>query len=254
MNSTISETYRKTPAGDLKIHYFEPKEDVSCGECRNHPAIILFFGGGWRSGSPEHFTAQLPFLRSLGLAVFLPEYRIREKHQSTPFDSLDDACVALEWLFSNVERFNIASDRIVCGGASAGGHLAIMSTLKSGFKNKIQSLVLYNPVVDTNQQDGCGYETLKDRYLELSPIEHIEPNMPCSLILHGDQDTIVKPHVILRFIAKMQEMNNVCELAMFPGFIHGFEDSIYKREPFEKAVEASNEKIADFLKRKEIVL
>ena len=53
------ETYKKTPEAALKIHLFLPK---AWKEEDTRPAIVFFFGGGWRSGSVKQFFRQSSYL------------------------------------------------------------------------------------------------------------------------------------------------------------------------------------------------
>ena len=45
-------------------------------------------------------------------------------------------------------------------------------------------LVLYYPVIDTSK-DGYGQKTIGDRWRDLSPVDHVKPNLPPTLLLHG---------------------------------------------------------------------
>src|SRR5262245_832923 len=47
--------YRKTPQGELYLHFFFPP-DWKAGDTR--PAIVFFFGGAWRTGSYRAFVPQ----------------------------------------------------------------------------------------------------------------------------------------------------------------------------------------------------
>jgi carboxylesterase type B len=65
--------------GDVKLHMhiFRPmKQKV------NVPAIVFFFGGGWRSGTPKQFEQQCRYLASRGMVAMTAEYRIRSLHDT----------------------------------------------------------------------------------------------------------------------------------------------------------------------------
>ncbi len=83
-------------------------------------AILYLHGGGFIAGSPETHRALIAALaRESGLAVFAPDYRLAPEH---PFPAAwNDA----EAAFRTLLDAGLAPDRIVLGGDSAGGNLAL---------------------------------------------------------------------------------------------------------------------------------
>ena len=71
--------------GDIKLHLhiFRPADKGS-----NAPAIVFFFGGGWKGGTPGQFEQQCRYLASRGMMAMTAEYRIRNLH-----GTLATACV-----------------------------------------------------------------------------------------------------------------------------------------------------------------
>ena len=56
-------TYRTIGDVELRAWVFQP-DDISEGDTR--PAVVFFFGGGWRSGTPAQFADQCRYLASRG--------------------------------------------------------------------------------------------------------------------------------------------------------------------------------------------
>ena len=84
-------------------------------------AVLLYFhGGGYVFGSPDTHKSMLAQLAALtGLRVCMPRYRLAPEH---PFPAaFADACSVYAALLEN----GLASDRILLGGDSAGGGLAL---------------------------------------------------------------------------------------------------------------------------------
>jgi acetyl esterase/lipase len=90
----------------------------------------------------------------------------------------------------------IDPNKIVVNGGSAGGHVAAATALFDGVDEPGEdttvscvpnALVLYYPVIDTSAQ-GYGNEKLGHRWKELSPVDHVRPGFPPTLILHGTAD------------------------------------------------------------------
>ena len=218
--------YKVTPQSKLFLHTFKPAnwkpED-------RRPAVIFFFGGGWEVGSPKHFYRQCKHFTKLGLVTFSAEYRIKSKHNTTPFDAVEDAKSAMIFLRQNYSKLGINPDQIIASGGSAGGHLALSTAAIDGFiespsDKKLaepNALVLFNPALDLtkltkNKERFNGKENL------ISPFQHIHKNMPPTLILVGDNDKIT-PHTVAEdFQKKMKEYDNTCELKIYKDQGHGF--------------------------------
>lgn len=84
------------------------------------PVLLYFHGGGYVFGSPHSHAGMLARLCDMaGASARLPEYRLAPEH---PYPAaLDDARAA----FAALVGRGVAADRIVLGGDSAGGGLAL---------------------------------------------------------------------------------------------------------------------------------
>ena len=103
----------------LKLHVFSTE-----GGGRRRPAIVFFFGGGWVGGNPSQFFPHCEHLAAKGMVAVSAEYRVKSRHQATPFDCVEDARSAVRYLRGHARELGIDPDRIAAGGGSAGGHLA----------------------------------------------------------------------------------------------------------------------------------
>ena len=109
-------------AGDdtnLSMHVFMPEKNTQSGK-----AVIFYFGGGWRVGSPEQFFSFCVALQARGIACFAPDYRVSSRQGTDAIDALHDAQSAYQWVVSNGDEFGVDKSQIYVGGGSAGGHLA----------------------------------------------------------------------------------------------------------------------------------
>src|SRR5687767_4892372 len=70
--------YRKAPEGELFLHLYYPP-DWKKADAR--PAIVFFFGGGWKKGSHLQFAPQAEYFASRGLVAACADYRILNKHK-----------------------------------------------------------------------------------------------------------------------------------------------------------------------------
>lgn len=223
--------YKNTPSRSLYLYALKPPASYA----GSHPAIVFFFGGGWTGGSTDQFDAQARHFASRGFVSLLADYRIKERDQSTPFDSVRDARSAMRWIRSHAAELHISPRKIVAAGASAGGHLAgataILKDVNETSDNLNVSpipnaLVLFNPVLDTTKSGyQQGAKTIGSRASELSLTDHIEPGLPPMLILHGTEDNIVPFRNAVDFTRRVKDAGGNCELVPFDGAGHGFFNS-----------------------------
>ncbi len=220
---TRVECYRTVAKVELQAHLFLP----TTANCQT--AILFFFGGGWNSGTPAQFYPQAAAAAELGALAICFEYRVRSRHQTTPFDSVADAKAAIRWVRQNADRLDVRPDRIVAGGGSAGGHLAAACAFlpveeASGAPHVSclpDALLLFNPVLDTTNLRFAA-APLGTRCEELSPLHHVRPGSPPTIIFHGTADVTVPFADAEQFRAAMQAVGNPCELIAYPGLKHGF--------------------------------
>ncbi len=219
-------TYRKTEQADLKLEIFRPagwKADD------DRPAIVFFFGGGWVGGSTTQFHPQATRLASCGMVAYCADYRVRSRHETSPFEAVADAKAAVRWIWRNAGKQGVDRKKIVSAGGSAGGHLAACSGLVAGHDEVKDgepafipaAMVLFNPVIDTSPK-GYGHGKLKERYRELSPVEHVHDKTVPTLVLVGSADTTTPVTGHKLFEARMKEKERLCRLIIFPGQKHGF--------------------------------
>ena len=225
--------------GDVKLHLhiFRPtKQKV------NAPAIVFFFGGGWRSGTPKQFEQQCRYLASRGMVAMTAEYRIRNLHGTLATACVEDGKSAVRWIRANAKKLGIDPKRVAAGGGSAGGHVAACAGVVEGFDVKGEDLkissvpdtmILFNPPCVMAPVPGrkdflneANLKGLRERMgvpLErLSPWHHTRKDLPPTLVLHGEDDPTVKFWTAEAFVKKMKAAGNHAKLAAYPGEVHGF--------------------------------
>ncbi|CAN5869555.1 hypothetical protein BH24DEI2_BH24DEI2_06760 [soil metagenome] len=209
----VAHSYRVVQGLALKLRVYAPNANPTGG------AIVFFYGGGWRNGDIEQFAPQSRYLAARGLLAVCAEYRVANRHGTTPFEALEDVCASLGWLRERADALGFAPERLVAAGGSAGGHLALCAALFGSVH--LGALVLFNPVLDTSEA-GFGAERFSGRGLELSPLQHVKPGLPPTLILQGTADDTTPPTTARHFCELMSAVGNRCELANYVGAEHGF--------------------------------
>ena len=70
--------FKPTNGRPLGLHVFFPN-DHKKGDSR--PAIVLFFGGGWKGGNPSQMYPQAAYLASRGMVAICAEYRTHSRYK-----------------------------------------------------------------------------------------------------------------------------------------------------------------------------
>ena len=228
MAEPVKYLYKKIDGHELYLHCFSPDgHDPKTGR---KPAIVFFFGGGWVGGTPKQFYPQCEYLADRGMVAISAEYRVKSRHQTTPFECVKDGKSALRWVRKHAAQLGIDPDRIGAGGGSAGGHVAAaVATVPKLNEEKEDlsvsclpnALVLFNPVYD-NGPEGFGYVKVKDRYEEISPIHNLRKEMPPTIVFLGDQDKLISVSTGEKFRDEMRKLGNRSELVIYPKQPHGF--------------------------------
>ncbi|MDP4791828.1 MAG: hypothetical protein NWR99_08080, partial [Verrucomicrobiales bacterium] len=73
-NTPYFEMVYRTEAPELLMRIYRP---VAWKAEDNRPAIVFFFGGGWKSGTPDQFDPHCRRLSELGFVAMAAEYRIQ---------------------------------------------------------------------------------------------------------------------------------------------------------------------------------
>ncbi len=132
-----SKVYKTIGETMLMLHIFQPA-DRKAGETR--PAIVFFFGGGWRQGTVTQFVEHSKHLSSRGMVAIVADYRVKSRHGVTPVECIADAKSAIRWVRSHAKEFGIDPYWIAAGGGSAGGHLAAATATVREFDEKGEDL------------------------------------------------------------------------------------------------------------------
>lgn len=224
----------------LSIHVTVPDNYT---EKKRWPLIVFYHGGGWRQGSYKQFLRHARYFSKLGFICALPEYRLASVHDSTPFESLEDAKSSMRYLKKHFKKFRIDTSKIVAAGGSAGGHLAAALDLVGGYNDpqdhlnintKVNALVLFNPVLD-NGPEGFGYDRVGDKYTSFSPYYQPVDNIAPTLIMLGTEDKLVSESKMETFCNKIKRSGGNCKLVLYDNQEHGFFNAnpYYKLTLFE---------------------
>lgn len=219
--------YKEIDSHQLKLNFYYPKKVKTR---KKYPAMIFFFGGGWTGGSITQFEDQAKYFSSRGFVTVLADYRVKSRHQTTPFESVKDAKSAIRYLRIHAHEFGIDANRIIASGGSAGGHIAAAASMVPGLNEDgedlsistvANALVLFNPVVDMSPE-GFANDKVGDRYHEISPMQNVTKTAPPTILFLGTKDKLIPVSVVEKFKSKMEAVGRRCDLHLYQNQPHGF--------------------------------
>jgi acetyl esterase len=218
--------YHDVKPEPMRLHVFKPKDWKATDR---RPALVHFFGGGFVRGVPSQAAGWAKQAAALGLVGVAPDYRVHDRHGTDGTACLADARAAIRWLQDHAAELGIDPQRIVVSGSSAGGHLALWTAITAtppgsdpaeAPRFKPVALLLMWPAADftlfSAQQDRFGGHAM-----ECSATQHLDAQMPPSLLLHGDKDPTVPYQSSVILHEKLVASGNTCEFITMPGCGHG---------------------------------
>lgn len=219
--------YKQIDTTKLLLEVYHPE---SMDKSVKYPAIVFYFGGGWISGTIDQFKPQAKYFSERRIVCFLVDYRVKNRQQTTPFESLKDAKSAIRYIREHSDKFNVDPSKIVAAGGSAGGQLAAATALIDDYNEnsddisiscKPNALVLFNPVID-NGPGGYGYERIGDAYKSFSPLHNIKSGAPPTILFLGTNDKLIPIETVKYYQTVMSKVKSKCELRLYAGQGHGF--------------------------------
>ncbi|HJU44019.1 MAG TPA: family 43 glycosylhydrolase, partial [Vicinamibacterales bacterium] len=238
IDAASTHVYKSIGGVDLRLHIFNPTNHAATAAA---PAIVFFFGGGWTAGTVNQFVPQAKHFASRGMVAIVADYRVFNRHKTTPFEAIADGKSAIRWVRARAKELGIDPNRIAAAGGSSGGHVALSAAVIGQFdeaaedtrvSSRPNALVLFNPAVDTTPESeaarsgGRGSEAFKNRFgerrYEGSPRHHLRAGLVPTLILHGTADATIPYADVERFCALARKNGDRCELVGYEGAAHGF--------------------------------
>jgi acetyl esterase/lipase len=159
------------------------------------------------------FVGVAEFLRERGFAAFNIEYRLCG---SEPWPACGDDCLkAADFLLSSGDGTPaLRRDRLFVIGASAGGHLALMTGLRLP-PEKVSGVVSISGVADlapdmlnfpSRYKSLFGHEPRASDVDSASPLRHIRKGQPPVLCTHCPLDNVVDISSQGNFVARCRQL------------------------------------------------
>lgn len=213
--------YKATPQGELSLFVVRPFGDAASPR----PAVVYFTGGGWRGGQPHYNIANAAWFAARGWIGIAADYRVRERHGTTPLECVKDARSALRFVRANAALLGVDPAKIVAAGGSAGGHIASCcaydcsideSTDDRSISPRPAALALHNPVTG-----GPGFEReFFTANPHVAPVSHIGPDWPPTVLSCGTADPVTPYADAVAFYDRLIASGVAAELITIPDAPH----------------------------------
>ena len=208
------------------------------------PVLIYIHGGGWIWGSIDtHDHIMRAYAEAAGCAVVGPDYALSPE---APFpQALEECAAVVRWVAAEGAAWGLDPARIVIGGDSAGGNLALAVALllrETDPALRLRGLLLNYGVFDS-RLDTPSYEEFAeghtltrekmrfywncyapreaDRVNPLAaPLRGDLRGLPPCLVHYAELDVLAAENAAMA--AKLSAAGVAVETRMFPGVLHGF--------------------------------
>lgn len=201
------------------------------------PTLIFVHGGAWKHGSKalnKRWKTIFNEIVKEGYIAISIDYTLYSKEGYSYEHPVRDVKTAINFIYKNASYLGINRSQIGLAGASAGGHLALLTGLQPEIQNKIDYILAWYPITDLTTMSQSPYpmsteivdrymnstvDQLTDEYIRMSPIRYVENAKIPIFIVHGTEDTLVPFSQSEEFVKKNPDM--VTLIALENGN-HGF--------------------------------
>ncbi len=200
------------------------------------PGVLMFHGGGWSGGNLGQFRELCQYLARRGLVAATAEYRMlsaAEVKQLPPGETKKRVCItdaksAIRWFKQHAAELGVDPNRIVVGGGSAGGHLAVLATNQPGL-NDPQDPLDISPAAAAYLLFNPAFAPDDERDAEVDVLRHLPARLPPALVMFGLNDQWKKGWDAVEHQLIRQGNGESLELWLAEGQPHGF----FNRDPWK---------------------
>ena len=189
-------------------------------------------------GACSNVQRDIEYGQAGGQKLLLDAYRLAPQNRWPA--CLEDVQTSIRWAKSNAGDFKGDPQRIILLGHSAGGHLVCLAATIAGEDTRVQAVIGLAPptdlIMDCKLRSGGlskGLQNLLGRpkkldaaaiqeLHEISPVDHIHPDLAPFLLIQGNADHGVPYQESLEFWSKMLNAGNSCDLVTLRGAGHEF--------------------------------
>lgn len=211
LKDIVYTTIPETTFGKRNLHLdlFRPEKNGK------YPALIMIFGGGWRSGNKSMEVPMAQQIAAKGYVTACIEYRLSPEALYPA--AIYDIKAAIRFLRTNAKKFNLDQGKIAISGCSAGGQLAALVGMTSEIKKfdgvegnsnvsaKVQAIIDIDGILDFTDPNesakddnpekrsagaywfGATFKEAPEKWVEASPLIYAGKDTPPILFVNSAQ-------------------------------------------------------------------
>jgi dipeptidyl aminopeptidase/acylaminoacyl peptidase len=216
-----------------------PNVADSQDDAGHKPPLLVFIHGGPTAAARPMLQLGIQYWTSRGFAVVDVNYGgstgygrayLRQLDDNWGIIDLDDCVAAARWL---ADQGRVDPERLAIRGGSAGGYttlaaLAFRDTFAAGASHfgvaDLEALATETHKFESRYLDGLigPYPERRDRYVERSPVHHVEGIDRPLIVLQGLEDEVVPPNQAEMIVDALRHRGVPVAYLTFEGEQHGF--------------------------------
>jgi acetyl esterase/lipase len=237
--------FKTTPQRTLRLDVYTP--DTPSDTPRR--AMVLYSGGGFLTDLDFSVTsAYAEYFASRGFVTFAARHRLLTEDDVDVENVLSDALAAVRFVVAEGAAYGADPERISVLGHSSGGQLALLVGMLADPEllrepgdpdAPVQVAAIIDifgptdftamgtdedasaiPVADVWMVMGGTPEQKPELYALLSPIEHVRPGLPPTMIVHGGLDSTIPIAYSVSLADALEEAGNTVYRAFDLGAGH----------------------------------
>ncbi|MBW4443779.1 MAG: alpha/beta hydrolase [Plectolyngbya sp. WJT66-NPBG17] len=204
-----------------------------------NPAIVMIYGGAWRTGTPNANEQFSQYIAAQGYTVLAIDYRHAPQYKFPT--QIEDIKTAMKFIQQHADEYEVNLDRMAIMGRSAGGHLAMLTAYAIDAFPFRAVVNYYSPVELTEGYNNPPFPDpinsrevlraflggtpveLSDLYRQASPYQKVRSNLPPTLLIYGSRDHIVQSKFGRSLSEKLVQNSNTAVFIEIPWAEHAFD-------------------------------
>ena len=206
-----------------KVDIYRPE-----GGGGNHPVVVFSYGGAWNSGDRSYYEFVGRAFAAAGYVTVMFDYRLVPEVRFPAF--VEDTAAAIAWTASHAGDYGGDPFNIFLVGHSAGAYNVAMAALDGRYlaahganPEIVRGVAVLAGPFDFLPLDDPATVAAFSGAADLAgtqPVNHVTPNVPPFLLLHGDADTTVGPYNSRHLAGRLAAAGVPHRLTLYPGLRH----------------------------------
>ena len=189
------------------------------------PVLLFVHGGSWSWGDPDDYNFIARAFAPEGFVVVLAGYRLAEDGRYPAM--LEDTAAAIAEAVRLVPQYGGDPQKLVLAGHSAGAYNVVQTTLEQKWlaqtPAKVRGVIGLSGPYDfypfDKESSRAAFGSV-DAGAQSQPVNHARSGAPPMLLVHGEQDTLVKPRNTRTLADRLEEAGSEVETRYYAGFDH----------------------------------